>query len=303
VPPARPGQVLARAIASGVSRGTELLLYRGEGPAPFDPSLEKPGTPLHPRRYGYAWVGEVISAHSLPLPKGTRVFCFLPHGDWHAVEVDGAHRIPDAIPPARATLAASLETAITCAWDAGVSIGDQAVVLGAGVIGLLVTWLSSQSGARVHVVEPVERRRALARELGAASASHPDDDRPLAGADVVIEASGDPSQLDRAIAHAGREATIVVASFYGTRIAPVALGSDFHRRRLRLKSSQVSEIPPARAPRWSRERRFALVRELLHEVRLDALIDQPVPFEEAPSVYARLDRAPEDGVQTVFTYR
>src|SRR6516162_7456037 len=60
VPPLRSGQVLARAIASGVSQGTELLLYRGEGPTPFDPSLDAPGKPTYPRRYGYAWVGEVV---------------------------------------------------------------------------------------------------------------------------------------------------------------------------------------------------------------------------------------------------
>ncbi len=302
IPALDPGQVLVRALASGVSRGTELLLYRGDGPTPFDPSLDAPDTPLHPRRYGYSWVGEVLS-DSPAMPANTRVFCLAPHGDLHALDPERAHRISETLPPHRATLAASLETAVTCTWDAGTSIGDDAVVLGAGVIGLLVTWLLARTGARVHVVEPAERRRALALELGARSVSHPTDDVPASRADVVVEASGDPSLLDRAIAHAGREATVIVASFYGARTAPVSLGNDFHRRRLLLKSSQVSEIPPARAPRWSRERRFALVRELLQDACLDAIVDAPVPFDEAPSVYARLDRAPDEGVHTVFTYR
>src|SRR6185369_11084201 len=124
-----------------------------------------------------------------------------------------------------------------------------------------------------------------------------------ARADVVVEASGDPASLDRAIAHAGREASIVVASFYGMRAAPVALGADFHRRRLALRASQVSTIPPARAPRWTLARRFDVVRRLLADPVLDALIDPPVPFDRAPGAYARLDAAPGEAAQVVFAYR
>jgi hypothetical protein len=108
--------------------------------------------------------------------------------------------------------------------------------------------------------------------------------------------------LAAAIAHAGREAAIVVASFYGAKVAPVPLGSEFHRRRLRLVATQVSSIPPGRAPRWTYDRRFDLVRELLVDPALDVLIDPPRPFAEAASVYERLDRAPGDAVQTVFDY-
>ncbi|MBK7586440.1 MAG: zinc-binding dehydrogenase [Myxococcales bacterium] len=301
LPTPPPGSVLVRALASGVSRGTELLLYRGQAPLPFEPTLDAPGTPLYPRRYGYAWVGEIVAGDAA-LPSGARVFCLAPHGDLHCIQATSARRIPDSIPAPRATLAASLETALTCVWDSEASLGDEVVVLGAGLIGLLTTWLLVRAGARVHVVEPVERRRALALTLGAASVCHPADDNPAGRADVVLEASGDPACLAAAISHAAREATIIVASFYGTRSAPLALGNDFHRRRLKLKSSQVSHIPPARAPRWSLERRFELVCELLADDRLDTLVDAPVPFEEAPAVYAQLDRNPELGLHTVFTY-
>jgi 2-desacetyl-2-hydroxyethyl bacteriochlorophyllide A dehydrogenase len=298
-----PGQVLARAIASGVSQGTELLLYHGEGKTPFDPSLDRPGAPLYPRRYGYEWVGEVLARGEgvEGLPVGTRVFALAPHGDLHALESRSVYEIDPRIPPSRAVLAASLETAITSVWDSGASLGDEVVVLGGGVIGLLVARLASAIGGRVRLVETSARRRAVANGIGIAAVS-PDDDHPRGEADVVFEATGDPATLDRAIAHAGQEATVVVVSFYGARTAAVSLGSDFHRRRLVLKASQVSSIPPTRARRWSPARRFDVVRMLLAETTLDQLIDPPVAFESAPAVYDRLDRAPGDAVQTVFVY-
>jgi 2-desacetyl-2-hydroxyethyl bacteriochlorophyllide A dehydrogenase len=300
--PLRPGQVLARALASGVSQGTELLLYRGEGPEPFDPSLDPPGAPTYPRRYGYAWVGEVIDRGPgvRDLAIGARVFALAPHGDAHAIDAAAVRPIGD-VPSRRAVLAANLETAITCVWDSGVSLGDRVVVLGAGVVGLLVAYLATQAGARVRLVEPSPRRRAAAERLGLRSVS-PTDAPPDADADVVFEATGRPELLARAIDHAAREATIVLASFYGARTAPVPLGSDFHRRRLHLVASQVSAIPPARAPRWTFDRRFDLVRSILGDASLDALLDPPVPFAEAPAVYQRLAASPGDALATVFDY-
>lgn len=297
-----PGQVLARALASGISQGTELLLYGGRGPTPFDPSLDAPGAPTYPRRYGYAWVGEVVAVGpGADLARGTRVFALAPHGEWHVLDAAAARPLAPSIPTTRAVLAASLETAVTCVWDSGLSLGDDVVVLGGGVVGLLVAHLSAATGARVRLVEPSARRREAARALGVDSVA-PGEDRPERRADVVFEVTGDPACLARAIEHAGQDATVVVASFYGSRTAPVPLGAEFHRRRLTLRSSQVSSLPPARAPRWTFDRRFDLVRSLLAAPALDALLDPPASFDDAPSVYERLHRNPSGALQTVFGY-
>jgi 2-desacetyl-2-hydroxyethyl bacteriochlorophyllide A dehydrogenase len=301
-PTPAPHQVLVRALASGISQGTELLLYRGEGPTPFDPSLEAPGTPTYPRRYGYAWVGEIVEGPSAEgLSPGARVFALAPHGDWHALDAGSLSPLDPSIPPRRAVLAANLETAVTCVWDAGVALGDSVVVLGGGVVGLLTAKLAASAGARVRLVEPSARRRAIAGGLGI-QAGTPEEYAPRGDADVVIEATGNPAVLDRAIAHAAFEAVVVVASFYGARTAPVSLGSDFHRRRLRLQSTQVSSLPPGRAPRWTHARRFDLVRSLLADPSLDTLVTNVHPFGDAAEVYARIDRTPDDAIQTVFDY-
>jgi 2-desacetyl-2-hydroxyethyl bacteriochlorophyllide A dehydrogenase len=304
-PALAPDRVVARAFASGISQGTELLLYRGEGPASFDPSLDRVGAPTYPRRYGYAWVGEVVAcgADVQGLVLGDHVFALASHGDLHALPATSVFRIDPAIPSTRAVLAASLETAITCVWDAGISLGDEVVVLGAGAVGLLAAWLATCAGANVRVIERSARRRALARTLDIRDAIAPSEDRPRGEADVVIEATGDPAALDHAIAHAAREATVALASFYGARTHPVTLGGEFHRRRLILRSTQVSSIPPLRAPRWTPARRFEIVRRLLRDERLDALLEPSVPFDEAPAAYARLDEKPGDHAQMVFAYR
>jgi len=299
----RPGQLRARALASGISQGTELLLFKGEGPTPFDPSLDEAGAPTYPRRYGYAWVGEVVESLSAAHRLGARVFALRPHGDEHCLDGAQARLLPADVPAARAVLSANLETAINVVWDAGLGLGDEVVVIGGGVVGLLAGHLAKRSGAsRVLLVEPAAARREAALALGFDSASSPDGIHVPAMADVVIEASGNPACLELAIALARDEATIVAASFYGARVAPLGLGSDFHRRRLTLRASQVSRLPPARAPRWSFERRFALVCELLKDPVLDRLLEPPTPFDDAPAAYARLANAPGSALQTLFGY-
>jgi 2-desacetyl-2-hydroxyethyl bacteriochlorophyllide A dehydrogenase len=297
------GQVRLRALASGISQGTELLLYRGEGPTPFDPSLDPPGAPTYPRRYGYAWVGEVVESRSTEHSPGARVFALASHADEHCLDAAQVRRLPGSVPFERAVLAANLETAVNVTWDAGIGLGDDVLVIGGGVVGLLAGYAASKGGAsRVRLVEPSARRRQAALALGFAQALPPQEADGIS-ADVVIEASGNPACLDLAVQLARDEAVIVVASFYGQRVAPVALGGAFHRRRLSLRASQVSRLPPSRSVGWSLARRFELVCDLLQNPRLDALLDPAVPFEEAPAAYARLARAPGEALQTWFAYR
>lgn len=299
-----------RALASGVSQGTEMLLYRGEGPGDFDPSLAPIAAaeraapePMYPRRYGYAWVGEVIARGAdVKLAEGTRVFALAPHGDVHVLDVASVRPLPEDFSARRAVLAANLETAVTCTWDANVGLGDDVVVLGGGVVGILTAWLLGRSGASVSLIEPSPKRRAAARAL-APDAMIEATAEPDAAADVVIEATGHPGMLDAAVAWARPEGRIVVASFYGARRAAVDLGDAFHRRRLELRASQVSSIPPRLRGRWSPARRWLLVLSLLRERSLDALIAPPVAFADAAALYAALDTESDVPPAHVFVYR
>jgi 2-desacetyl-2-hydroxyethyl bacteriochlorophyllide A dehydrogenase len=304
VPALVHGQVLAHGLYSGISQGTELLLYRGEGPSHFDPSLDGGATSAYPRRYGYSWVGEIVDSRVDGIEPGQRIFCLRPHGDVQLLGVGQFRLLPASVPSVRATLAANLETALNVVWDAAIALGDDVVVVGAGIVGLLVVLLAKRAGAgRVQVVEPSARRRAAAVALGADLALAPDQDEPSGDADVVVEATGQPANLDRAILHAGEEATVVVASFYGERRSAVGLGAEFHRRRLQLKASQVSRVPPGKAARWTVDRRFERVLELLGDPRLDGLLDAPVPFAEAGLLFARLGADSSSTLQATLAYR
>jgi threonine dehydrogenase-like Zn-dependent dehydrogenase len=303
LPAPAPGEVLARALHSGISQGTELLLYRGEGPRAFDPSLDAPGAATYPRRYGYGWVGEIVESAAAKVAPGRRIFALRPHGDVHLLRAEELRLLPSTIPSSRATLASQLETALTVVWDSGVALGDDLVVLGGGVVGLLAGMLGKRAGAaRVRLVEPSATRRSCALGLGIDAALTPEEDAPIGDADVVIEATGDPASLDRAIQHAAPEAVIAVASFYGERRSPISLGDRFHRQRLQLKASQVSRLPPHRTARWDLARRFAKVLEFLEDARLDTLLDPPVDFADAPATFARLDAEPGLALHTVFAY-
>ena len=299
LPPAQAGQVLVRALYSGVSRGTEALVFTGGVPpsqhramrAPFQEG-EFPG----PVKYGYASVGrveEVEAAADGGAPAelaGRTVFCLYPHQDLYRVPAASVAPVPDGVPAGRAVLAANLETAVNVAWDARPAAGDRIVVIGAGVVGLLAAWLCRQvPGADVTVVDVNPERAAAAGALGLAFAVEP----PRApAADLVVHASGQPAGLQAALGIAGVEATVVEASWYGSRAVPLPLGAAFHARRLTLRSSQVGRVPPERAARWSRARRLRLALDLLRAPELDALITGESDFAELPEVLARLSRDP-----------
>lgn len=291
VAPPAEGEVLVEASYSGVSRGTEGLVFRGEVPvsqyqemrAPFQEG-EFPG----PVKYGYGSVGRVVDApgaHEGLL--GRAVFCLFPHQDRYVVPVTAVTPLPDGVPEDRAVLAANMETAVNVVWDSGLSVGDRVVVVGGGVVGLLVAWLAARvPGTDVLLVDIDPARESTARAFGARFTTGVDPEAPAA--DVVIHASGAPDGLRTALDAAGLETRIVEASWYGTRSVPLPLGEGFHSRRLTLRSSQVGRIPPERAARWSHRRRLATAVGLLDDPSLDLLISDESPFHALPEVMAAL---------------
>lgn len=291
-----PEHVVVRGLFSAVSHGTESLLYRGLGPEIFDPSLADAAAPTYPCRYGYAWVGEVTTPGD---HAGAVVFALASHAEEHVLPLSQLRFLPNGLLPQRATLAASMETALTAVWDAEIKVGERAAVIGGGTVGSLVARVAARAGADVTVVEARPERRELVRRLGLAVVEHAA--QLPAKCDVVFEASGDPTSLDAAIDLCGFEARVVVVSFYGAKVAPVALGDRFHRQRLRLISSQVSTIPAALRSRWDAARRFETVCELLMDERLVPLTERIVDFAKAVDVYAQLadGRSP---VQVIFRY-
>jgi 2-desacetyl-2-hydroxyethyl bacteriochlorophyllide A dehydrogenase len=312
VPPPGPGEVRVRSITSAISHGTEMLVYRGEVPA--DLPLDLPtfaGDFSFPIKHGYATVGRVLDAGAgvEHLSPGDLVFVHHPHQEAFTVPADLPVCLPDGTDPTAGVFFANLETALNVVHDTPLHLGETALVLGQGVVGLLVTQLLKRAGAeRVLAVEPIKRRRQLALEVGADATFEPGEDlreHVLAatggrGADVAVEASSSGAALQAAVDAVAAEGTVVVASWYGTKPVILSLGGHFHRGRVRVRSSQVGGINPELGPRWDRTRRTETVLGLLPRLRLKELVSHRIPFEEAPEAYRLVDEDPGETVQVVL---
>jgi 2-desacetyl-2-hydroxyethyl bacteriochlorophyllide A dehydrogenase len=271
---------LVRTLWSGISRGTERLVFEGRVPVGEYERMRAPfqqGAFPFPVKYGYCAVGVVDAGPEAML--GATVFCLHPHQDRFIAPTDRLTHVPVTVPARRAILAANMETALNAHWDAGSGPADRIVVVGGGVLGLLVAWLAARlPGAQVTLVDAEPTRSALAQALGfrfALPADAPTD------ADLVFHASASAAGLATAIAAAGLEARIIELSWYGEGTVQAPLGGAFHARRLQLISTQVGGISPSRRPRWDYARRATAAMALLADDRLDALISEEIPFHEA----------------------
>ena len=293
LPPRQEDEVLVRARYSGISRGTETLVFRGAVPPSQYEAMRAPfqqGDYPGPVTSGYSSVGVVEEGPEAL--SGRAVFSLYPHQDRYLVPAAAVHPLPDDVPAERAVLAANMETAVNIVWDADPVVGSRVVVIGGGVVGLLAAARCRDvAETSVTVVDPNRSREAVSDALGLQW--RPDPPR-TATADLVIHASGAPAGLRAALDVAATEGTIVEASWYGAREVTLPLGEAFHVRRLTIRSSQVGRVPPRRAAEWTRERRLRFALSLLADDRLDALITHESPFEDVPRVMARLSAAPDD---------
>lgn len=264
------------ALYSGVSRGTESLVFRGLVPPSEHDRMRAPfqdGDFPFPVKYGYAAVGRTAD--------GRLVFALHPHQSVFALPADSLLPLPAGLPPRRAVLAANVETALNALWDAGALPAMRIAVVGAGVVGALVAWLAGRlPGAAVTLVDTLPSRADLARRLGVAFAAP--DAAPQA-CDLVFHASASAAGLATALACAGDEAQVVELSWYGDGQIPAALGGAFHSRRLRLVASQVGRIAPAMRARWDHRRRLAAALALCADPALDALLEPDCAADDAPA--------------------
>ncbi|HEX5224306.1 MAG TPA: zinc-binding alcohol dehydrogenase [Solirubrobacteraceae bacterium] len=282
-----PEDVLVRTVCSGVSRGTETLVFRGGVPpgqyaemrAPFQEG-DLPG----PVKYGYLNVGAVERGPAELC--GRMVFCLYPHQTAYVVPASAVTLVPEDVPPARAVLAGTVETAVNALWDAGPLLGDRVAVVGAGMVGCCVArLLSGFPATRVTLVDVDAARAEVAAALGV-DFSLPDE--AAGGRDLVVHASATSAGLQRSLELLAPEGTVIDLSWYGDAEVRLSLGGSFHSGRLGIRASQVGTLSPARAGRRTTAERLALALELLRDPAFDALLSGRSRFRELPDVMARL---------------
>jgi threonine dehydrogenase-like Zn-dependent dehydrogenase len=287
LPDPRPDDVMVRTLRSGVSRGTETLVFRGGVPSDQHVAMRAPfqeGDFPAPVKYGYLNVG-VVEEGPAEL-RGRTVFCLYPHQTAYVVPADAVTVVPEDVPPARAVLAGTVETAVNALWDAAPLLGDRVAVVGAGMVGCCVARLLSRFPAvRVTLVDVDAGRADVAAALGVDFALSAD---AADGCDLVVHASATSAGLQRSLDLLAPEGTVIDLSWYGDSEVRLSLGGRFHSSRLAIRASQVGTVSPARSGRRTRADRLALALDLLRDPAFEALLTGQSRFAELPAVMARL---------------
>lgn len=322
LPAPGPQQVRLRTRYSAISAGTEMLVYRGQLPAgsTLDDSLSAYADKAveYPLQYGYACVGDIeaVGAEVAQDWVGKTVFAFVPHASHHLCPLDAVIEVPDGINAKQALFLANMETAVNLAQDGNLRLGERAVVLGQGIVGLLLSSVLAQFPlGSLAAVEAMAGRRSLATQAGIPLVVDPGNASALAalreslalgathgGADVVFELTGAPEALNLALELCAYSGTIVVGSWYGNKRAELNLGERFHRNRINIVSSQVSSIAPVLSGRWNKARRFAVAWEWIARTDPSRLVSHCLPFDDAAKAYRLLDEAGADVEQVIFEY-
>jgi len=301
LPEPGPGDVLVRTRYTGVSRGTETLVFAGRVPADQYAAMRAPfqeGDFPGPVKYGYLNVGVVEAGP--PDLLGRTVFCLYPHQTAYVVPATAVVVVPDGVPPTRAVLAGTVETAVNALWDAAPLVGDRITVVGAGMVGCGVAALLSRfPGVRVQLVDTDPARSAVAAALGVEFAfpAHAD-----GGRDLVVHASATAAGLQRSLELLSPEGTVIELSWYGDRPVSLSLGGAFHSGRLAIRGSQVGTVAPARRSSRTFHDRLALALDLLRDPVYDALLTGESRFAELPSVLARLASGDLPALCQLITY-
>ena len=332
--PPQGDELLIETVVSAISAGTEMLFYRGQVPAGMAADSSIAGLTdevRYPLKYGYACVGRVCEVAD-PLARQAEstegpidaagdednryYFAFHPHESHFYASPQALLPVPEGIAPRQAALLPNAETAVNLVMDGAPLVGERAVVMGLGIVGLLTTALLAQFPlAALIAVDPLPHRRRLARRLGASQAIDPSgadgpetlrdalaDAGEQHGVDLIYELSGQPAALDAAVSAAGFDSRIVVGSWYGTKPATLQLGGSFHRNRIRLISSQVSTIAPQLRGRWTKARRMESAWQLLAKLPSEELISHRFPLEQADEAYRLIDSCPEQTLQVILDY-
>lgn len=304
------GQAFVSSLYSGISGGTEMLAYRGE----IDPSLPLDesigalsGTFSWPFRYGYSIVGRIKESRC-SLQPGATVFCFHPH-QAHLLAEQNEMIDVSGLDPRVATLLPLVETALQISLDAGSVAHQPVVVMGLGAVGILTAALLQRAGATVLAADPLPWRRAVAQSFSISSLdpmelkTHVDDLTEGRGTTLIVEVSGNPKALSEALELAAHEGTVLVASWFGTKPVPLPLGGAFHRRRLTLRSTQVSTIPARLTAEWSKTRRVETALSLMKELPLDLLATHEFPLPEISRAFRAVDSSIDGLIHAAINYQ
>tara|TARA_Y100000748_G_scaffold240805_1_gene204986 strand:- start:171 stop:1154 length:984 start_codon:yes stop_codon:yes gene_type:complete len=283
-------EVLIKTIYSGISYGTEKVVYMGKVPKSQKFLMRCPyqdGEFGSNVKYGYMNVGKVIEGSKAY--KGKNVYTLFPHQTLYSLKESEIVEIPKLIPLKRCLLAANMETAINAMWDTLPSCGDKILIIGAGVVGLLMGYvLKSIIGLEVLIIDTDSSKSKITKLFDLDFETEiPEAYR----ANIIYECSGNSSIINNLSKHVKDEATICILSWYGNSISKINFGEEFLSKRIKFIFSQVSKVSHNRSKYWNNLERRELAIKLLNNKILDNLIESSmVKFENLPKFFSKINK-------------
>lgn len=330
-----PREVKVRNLYSGISHGTEMSHYRGDSiwlSSTVEPDgfLTEGQSMEYPFGYGYEDVTEVVELGSgvTEVEVGDRICCWIGHRETGLVDMDAINTSMTSIFLSLPTVAdmdryifVSLATVgLDGLLVSGLRLGEAAVVVGQGVVGILAMQLAKIAGAYpVIAVDLHDHRLEASKRLGAdhvfngRTCDAGKEIRSLLGghgADVVFEASGTAGGLNLALRCGTPYPKVVALGMYDGPMTDLRLGEEFCRASGQILHSRSGgyRLGPENPAGGAYHRKWDIVRvnqtiiRLLAtgELRVDGLISHRFMLKEAPTAYDLIDRSPDKVTKVIF---
>lgn len=300
-------EVLIKTIYSGVSRGTERLVFTGQVPKKNWQTMKCPyqqGDFSFPISYGYACVGEIVSLGSGVKDKqiGDKVFALHPHHSHFLIDAEHIYPLPSGLSPDLAVLSANMETALNATWDAEVTNAENILVIGAGVVGLLTAFLAAKEGASITIADIDPAKQALAKQLGLDFIDANQTDNFGSEYSTIFNTSASQVGLQSAIDLAAIEGKIIEMSWFGSKKVSLELGGNFHSKRLKIIASQVGMVAPSHRQEYTHSQRLMIAMNKLSDLALMPLLHPIISVEDVPQNLAAILDPQADALCPLITY-
>lgn len=331
-PGSRPGHLLIASRTSLISTGTERMLVDFGRASLLQKALQQPERVKmvvekartdgllttvdavrsklnEPLPLGYCHVGVVedVGAGCTGFVSGDRVASNGPHADIVSVPKNLCARIPDEVSDEAAAFTVVASIGLQGMRLAAPSLGENFVVTGVGLIGLLTTQLLIAHGCRVLVIDFDDAKLKLAADFGAQTCNPGKGEDPVAagmafsrgaGVDgIIITASTASSNpVTQAARMSRKRGRIILVGVTGLELNR----ADFYEKELSFQVScsygpgrydpqyeQKGQDYPLGFVRWTEQRNFEAVLDMMASGRLNVepLISSRIPFDDAPQAY------------------
>ncbi len=293
--------VLARAIVTAISTGTEIRGYR-RIPVDDEGTMQYPGIPFPdgPAESGYSMVAEIVEvgADVEGLEVGGRVFLGEGHKEYAAAPASDVLKLPDSIPTEQAAMLNLLGVGHIALRTGEPAPGENIAVVGLGVIGQSAVAWCRAFGSRTVGIDLDRRRLEIARAMGADAVASPadagfrstiDDAFDGEGADMVIEAASTWRAIQTSMDIVRRDGRVVVTATHVDRPDYNPVGHPYLSQRITLKTAYGYDDP---GRRWDRDRSMRLTVDMLSrsQLAIEPMITHRVPWQQLPDIYRRLDQ-------------